>query len=203
VLDASGGRFGPFEGQLFCGDQTRSNVFRITLQKVGGRYQGCAINFVDHLQSGVVRSRFAADGSLWVGQTGRGWGSRGPARFGLQRIVWDGRTIPFELSRVEAAAGGFVVHFTRPADLARAREPGRYRVKRWRYKHYPGYGSPKLDQEDVAVEQVTFADAGRTARLAMKLKPGFVYELTADVEAADGSALANPTAWYTLHVVPE
>ena len=76
-------------------------------------------------------------------------------------------------------------------------------MKRWRYKHYPGYGSPKLDQEDVAVEQVTFADAGRTARLAMKLKPGFVYELTADVEAADGSALANPTAWYTLHVVPE
>jgi hypothetical protein len=203
VLDATGGKFGPFEGQLFCGDQTRSNVFRIVLERVGGRYQGCAINFVDHLQSGVVRARFATDGSLWVGQTGRGWGSRGPAKFGLQRVVWDGDTVPFELERVAASPSGFVVHFTRSADRARAAEPGSYRVQRWRYKHFPGYGSPKLDRGEVAVTGVQLADQGRAARLALPLEPGFVYQLTADVSAASGDALANPTAWYTLHAVPE
>ena len=172
------------------------------LDRVGGRYQGCAINFIDHLQTGVVRARFARDGSLWVGQTGRGWGSRGPARFGLQRIVWDGRTIPFELSRVAAAKGGFDVHFTSPADRDRASEPGRYQVKRWRYKHYPGYGSPKLDKADVAVASATMGPQARSVHLDLELTAGFVYELTVDVPAADGRALANRVAWYTLHVAP-
>ncbi|MFN3242872.1 MAG: hypothetical protein ACE37K_15330 [Planctomycetota bacterium] len=203
VLDATQGRFGPFVGQLFCGDQTRSNVFRIVLERVGGRYQGCAINFVDHLQSGVVRSRFAKDGSLWVGQTGRGWGSRGPAKFGLQRIVWNGTTVPFELLRVGVTAGGFDVHFTRPADAARAVEPQRYRVERWRYRHHPGYGSPKLDNGEVAVASVALAEGGRTARLQLPLELGYVYHLTVDVPGADGAALANRDAWYTLHAVPE
>lgn len=202
ILDETGGRFGPFSGQLFCGDQTRSNVFRIVLERVGGLYQGCAINFIDHLQTGIVRARFARDGSLWVGQTGRGWGSRGPARFGLQRIVWDGRTVPFELSRVSAAKDGFVVHFTRPADEERALEPGRYRVTRWRYKHYPGYGSPKLDKADVAVTDASMGPQARSVHLGLELEAGYVYQLTVDVPGADGSPLANRVAWYTLHVVP-
>jgi len=202
VLDDTEGRFGPFVGQLFCGDQTRSNVFRVVLEQVAGRYQGCALNFADHLQSGVVRARFASDGSLWVGQTGRGWGSRGPARFGLQRIVWDGRTVPFGIERVAAAADGFDVHFTLPADRARAAAPSSYRVQRWRYKHFPGYGSPKLDRGGVGVTGVTLSADGRVAELAMPLEPGFVYQLTADVAGADGGELANRTAWYTLHVVP-
>ncbi|MAD34002.1 MAG: hypothetical protein CMJ88_09610 [Planctomycetes bacterium] len=202
ILDDTGGRFGPFVGQLFCGDQTRSNVFRIVLEQVDGRYQGCAINFADHLQSGVVRARFSKRGELWVGQTGRGWGSRGPAKFGLQRVVWDGRTIPFELSRVAAAKDGFVVHFTRPADAERAREAGRYRVQRWRYKHYPGYGSPKLDRGEVAVERVSVSSNGRSARLGLDLTEGFVYQIRVEVPAVDGSTIANPVAYYTLHAVP-
>ena len=203
VLDATAGKFGPFRGQLFCGDQTRSNVFRIVLQKVGDRYQGCAINFVDHLQSGVVRARFAADGSLWVGQTGRGWGSRGPAKFGLQRIVWDGRTVPFAITKVRATAAGFDVHFTRPAERDAASKPSSYRVQRWRYKHFPGYGSPKLDRADVPVRAAASEAGGEVARLQLPLEAGFVYQVTVDVPGADGSAMANNVAWYTLHVVPE
>ena len=203
VLDATGGKFGPFAGQLFCGDQTRSNVFRIVLERVGGRYQGCAVNFVDHLQSGVVRSRFAADGSLWVGQTGRGWGSRGPAKFGLQRIVWDGRTAPFALSKVSVTAEGFDVHFTAPPELEAAVDPASYRVQRWRYKHFPGYGSPKLDRADVPVGAAKAARGGVVASLQLPLDPGYVYQLTVDVPGADGRPLANKVAWYTLHVRPD
>lgn len=203
LLDDTQGRFGPFVGQLFCGDQTRSNVFRIVLERVNGRYQGCAINFVDHTQSGIVRARFANDGSLWVGQTGRGWGSRGPAKFGLQRIVWDGLTVPFEMSRVAVANDGFDVHFTRPADSAAAGEASRYVVERWRYKHYPGYGSPKLDKGRVEVQKVAVDANGRVVRLQLPLEVGFVYHLQVDVPGAGGAALANRDAWYTLHAVPE
>ncbi|MEZ6038249.1 MAG: hypothetical protein R3F29_12265 [Planctomycetota bacterium] len=203
VLDTTAGRFGPFSGQLFCGDQTQSNVFRIVLEQVGDTWQGCAIDFVDHLQSGVVRSRFAADGSLWVGQTGRGWGSRGPAKFGLQRIVWDGATVPFAIELASVRNDGFDVRFTRPADATKAAEASRYSVRRWRYQHHPDYGSPKLDQSDVEVQAVQLIDQGRTARLQLPLVPGFVYRLTLDVSGADGASLANQVVWYTLHAVPQ
>ena len=61
------------------------------------------------------------------------------------------RYVLFELLRVGVTARGFDVHFTRPADAARAVEPQRYRVERWRYRHHPGYGSPKLDKGEVSV----------------------------------------------------
>src|SRR5258708_10313067 len=51
------------------GDQTRSNEMRACLETVGGEYQGAVFDFADPLQCGVVRNRFAPDGSLWVGQT--------------------------------------------------------------------------------------------------------------------------------------
>ena len=43
--DLSGGKFGPFEKQLFVGDQTHSTVMRVFLEKVNGRYQGACSPF--------------------------------------------------------------------------------------------------------------------------------------------------------------
>lgn len=199
VVDDTNGAFGPFAGQLFIGDQTRSNVFRVALDKVAGDYQGCAINFIDHLQSGVVRSRFGADGSLWVGQTGRGWRSRGKALFGLERIVWDGKTIPFALHSVRLVRDGFEIRFTKPANGEQAALPSAYEVERWHYKHQPRYGSPKFDETKIAVQAVRLSDDKTTARLTMPLRPGTMYQFKVGVAGADGSALATKTAWYSLN----
>ena len=38
--DTTDGKFGPFAGQCFVGDQTKSIVMRVFLEKIGGRYQG-------------------------------------------------------------------------------------------------------------------------------------------------------------------
>jgi hypothetical protein len=38
VWDQTGGKFGPFAGQMFIGDQTHSTVMRVTLEKVDGEY---------------------------------------------------------------------------------------------------------------------------------------------------------------------
>src|SRR5207247_7519235 len=75
--DLSGGQFGPFEKQLFVGDQTHSTVMRVYLEKVYGRYQGACFPFRARFGSGCVPVRFGTDGSLFVGGTSRGWGSRG------------------------------------------------------------------------------------------------------------------------------
>ena len=199
VVDDTGGRFGPFGGQLFVGDQTRSNVFRVVLDKVQGQYQGCAINFIDHLQSGIVRSRFAADGSLWVGQTGRGWRSRGKTTFGLERIVWDGETVPFAIHSVRLTTDGFDVRFTRPAEPKRAADAAAYRIDRWQYKHHPGYGSPKFEQATVKMRDIQLTADRMTVRIKMPLRTGTMYQFTIDLAGADGAAMSSRVAWYTLN----
>ena len=199
VFDTTDGKFGPFQGQMFVGDQTRSNVFRVIVEKVKGQYQGCAINFVDHLQAGVVRSRFARDGSLWVGETGRGWGSRGPAQYGLQRIVWDGETVPFAIHSISLRKGGFRVRFTRPLAVAKAVHPAAYKVERWQYKYQPGYGSPKVDRGPVEVRRVEIAADATAADLELPLETGWLYKLTLSVVGVGGLELANKDAWYTLN----
>lgn len=199
VFDTTEGKFGPFQGQMFVGDQTRSNVFRVIVEKVGGFYQGCAINFVDHLQAGVVRSRFAADGSLWVGETGRGWGSRGPAQYGLERIVWDGKTVPFSIHSISLRKDGFRVRFTRPLKVAEAVHPGSYRIERWRYKYQPGYGSPKMDRSKVEVQTVVVHADTKVVDLGMPVETGWIYQMTLAVVGAEDEPLANKTGWYTLN----
>lgn len=206
VWDDTGGKFGPFETQIFLGDQTRSNVFRVVLDKVDGEYQGCAINFIDHLQCGVVRCRFASDGSLWCGQTGRGWGSRGPAQFGLQRIVWDGKTVPFEIESMRLTRDGFVLRFTQPVDAARATSPESYAIERWRYAYQPEYGSKKFDKAAVRITEAKLGDDGRSVALVLDsadgkgLAPGWMFQLTTDLRAEDsGSALSTKTVYYTLN----
>jgi hypothetical protein len=45
LWDTTGGRFGPFAGQMFIGDQTKSTVMRASLEKVEGEYQGACFPF--------------------------------------------------------------------------------------------------------------------------------------------------------------
>src|SRR5260370_36474068 len=73
--DLSGGKFGPFEKQLFVGDQTHSTVMRVFLEKVTGKYHGACYPFRQGHSCGIVPVRFASDGSLIVGCTNPGWGS--------------------------------------------------------------------------------------------------------------------------------
>ena len=204
VWDYTGGKFGPFKDQIFVGDQTRSNVFRVVVEKVAGEFQGCAMNFVGTLQAGVVRCRFAQDGSLWVGQTGRGWGSRGPAKYGLQRIVWDGKTVPFALHSVSLTRSGFLLRFTKRVAAA-ASAPTSYRIERWRYRYQPGYGSRKYDKAVVKVSSAKVAPDGRSVRVDLDssggkgLAAGWMFQITCNVAGADGETLATKTAWYTLN----
>jgi sugar lactone lactonase YvrE len=67
--DTTAGKFGPFAGQCFVGDQTRAIVMRVALEKVNGRYQGACFPFRSGLQCGVNRLAFGPDGSLYAGQT--------------------------------------------------------------------------------------------------------------------------------------
>ena len=132
------GKFGPFAGQMFLGDQTLSCIYCIDSQKVNGIYQGVVIPFAEKMASGVMRLTFSPDGKeLWVGQTGRGWRSRGGAQDSLQKISFNGR-VPNAIKSVKVTKDGFDIHFTLPQSTENF---GNIECSSWFYTDSPGYGS--------------------------------------------------------------
>ena len=88
VVDRSGGKFGPFENQIFVSDFSLSVVMRATTEKVNGIWQGACYPFREGLATGLLACQFTPKGDLIVGGTNRGWPVRGPKEFALQRLDW-------------------------------------------------------------------------------------------------------------------
>jgi len=197
------GRFGPYEGQVLMADQYSSEVFRLSLQKVAGRWQGACYPLQKGFKCGITRVAWGTDGSLWCGMTNRGWPSIGPAKHGLQRLRWTGAT-PFELVEVEATRLGFRLRYSAPVDAASV-TPDAFRLQRWTYDHHKAYGCPERDGTALAVGGATLA----ADRMAIDLvvpdrKATWVHMIEAPgVRAADGRAAEHGVAWYTLNAVPE
>jgi glucose/arabinose dehydrogenase len=202
VLDDTGGKFGPFAGQFFVGEFTMSGIHRVFLEKVGGEYQGACFPFLDGFQSGVLRLEFGEDGSLFVGETNRGWNSLGSRSYGLERVVWSGRT-PFEIRTMEACSRGFRLTFTKPVQresLAAAT----WRMQSYTYEYHADYGGPEIDTRDLAVSVAAVADDGLSAELEIEgLRAGYVHELhVTGLRSADAEPLAHGAAYYTLNRIP-
>ena len=204
VFNETGGKFGPFEDQVFIGDQTKSNMMRAVLERVDGEYQGVVFDFANPLQCGVIRSRFASDGSLWIGQTGRGWRSVGDKIFGLQRIHWDGKTIPMEMLSVSLTKTGFRIQFTKAVNREAAGNPANYAIKHWGYIYQAEYGSPKVGLTDVIPTAVKISADNRSVELELPLIKERVYQLTLSAIAGeDGTPMTNATGYYTLNRLRE
>lgn len=215
--DTTSGRFGPFGGNMFIGDQTQSVLMRIMTEVVSGQEQGVAIPFAHNLESGIMRPVFLPDGSLLLGETGRGWSAKGGQVTSLQRIVWDGATVAPALANVRAVAGGFELQLSTPlpetADVATV--AAALRIRSWVYRDAPDYGSPTLDEHDEAVRGVAIAADRRSVRVTFvsteqpEVHPhqtARVYHLSLDGAACWGeSAAAEPglEAYYTLYAFPQ
>lgn len=198
------GNFGPFGGQILIGDQGMSLISRVFLEKVNGEYQGASFLFRSGFQSGVLRMAWAPDGSLFVGETNRGWGSAGDANQGLQRLIWN-NAVPFEMRAVRAMPDGFEIEFTQPVDRKSAENVASYAVSSFIYKYHPVYGSPPVNTEENAVKGVKVSEDGMKARIVVdNMRRYYIHNITLDgVRARDNSySLVHPTAYYTLNNIP-
>ncbi|GAB3575731.1 hypothetical protein GCM10027578_40290 [Spirosoma luteolum] len=205
ILEIPKGTFGPFSGQLLVGDQGMSKISRVFMEKVNGEYQGGAIELRNGFRSGVLRMAWAKDGSLFVGETNRGWGSAGDANEGLQRLVWNG-AMPFEMRTVKAMPDGFEIEFTKPVDRKSAEDLASYRVESFLYKYHSVYGSPTVNKEALPLKGVKVSADGLKARLIVgDLRRYYIHQLTLDgVRGAEGSySLVHPIAYYTLNNIPD
>lgn len=199
------GSFGPFEGQVLVGDQGMSMLSRVFLEKVNGEYQGASFVFRTGFRSGVLRMAWARDGSLFVGETNRGWGSAGEANEGLQRLVWNNK-IPFEMKAVRAMPDGFEVEFTQAVDSKSAGDLASYSVESYIYKYHPVYGSPPVNTEKLKIKGVKLSADGLKARLIVdNLRKYYIHTLKLEgVREKDNFySLVHPIAYYTLNNIPE
>lgn len=196
--DTTKGKFGPFAGQIFVGDQTQSNVFRVLLDKVNGKYQGAVINFIDGFQSGNIRVDFDQAGQLWLGQTARGWSAKGGKPFGLQKVVWDG-TLPFELHNIKLTKQGFKLNFTKPVDVDSAVLTS-FTAKQWHYNYSQDYGSPKVDEKAIPIKSVKISANKKEVEVILPLTADKVVHISFDgIRDASGKKPSTTQVYYTLN----
>jgi uncharacterized cupredoxin-like copper-binding protein len=202
--DNTKGKFGPFENQLFVGDQGQSNIARVALEKINGEYQGVVFPFREGFSSGILRLSWGSDGSMFVGMTSRGWSSTGRQLFSLQRVVWSGK-MPFEMKTVKAMPDGFEIEYTMPVDKKVAADPTSYKITGFNYKYHSTYGSPVINNSNCPIRGVVLSEDGLKARLVVdSLRLGYIHEIVAEgVTSEAGATLLHNVGYYTLNNIPE
>jgi glucose/arabinose dehydrogenase len=198
--DLTGGKFGPFGGQLFVGEQTHSKIHRVFLEQVKGVYQGAMFPFLEGFQSGNIAVRLTDEGVLYTSGSDRGWGARGGRPFHFERVAWKGAT-PFEILEMRVRPEGFELVFTEAIDPATAVDAS-FRMEAYTYIYQKAYGSPEVDKVEPKVSVASVSDDG--LGLLLKVEPltkGHVHELHAEGlrSAAGGHPLLHRQAYYTLN----
>jgi hypothetical protein len=208
ACDTTGGKFGPFKDQLFVGDQTHSTVMRVCLEKIKGddgkeHYQGACFPFRQGFSSGALSLEMAPNGTLLVGTTARGWGSRGVKQQGLDKLTWSGK-MPFEIQEMKAKPDGFELTFTQPVDPTTAGDAASYKMSTYTYIFQSAYGSPKVDPTTCKITKAVVGPDGKSVRLTVEgLQEGHIHALTSDVKNTDGQPLLHKEAYYTLMYQPK
>jgi hypothetical protein len=174
---------------------------RVALEKVNGEYQGACFPFRSGFQCGVNRLSFAPDGSVFAGQTDRGWGSLGGKPFGLQRLAYTG-TEPFEVHHINLTKDGFKFTFTKPLDkqLALASDVKPVSVSSFTYVYNSNYGGPEVDQRAEKTGAAKLSANGKELFVPVEnLRRGRVYDFRIDVKSDKGDPLLHAEAYYTLN----
>jgi hypothetical protein len=205
LTDTTGGKFGPFAGQLFVGEMNRNRILRVMLEEVGGVLQGACVPFIDGrgLRLGSNRLAFAPDGSLWVGQISfGGW----VGESGIQKIEFTGEP-PMEVHTMKLTGNGFDLTFTQSIDMAAATDANNYTIRRYRYEYKKkdineGVDvATQVEVQDIKVKDIQLTKDGKKVTLTLDdLKAGFIYELKlGDIKSPAGKPLGNNLICYTLN----
>lgn len=203
MVDRTGGKFGPFENQIFIGDFSLGVVMRATTEQVNGVWQGACYPFREGFDTGLLAVQFTPDGNLIAGGTNRGWPVRGSRAYAIQRLDWTG-LVPFEIKEIKAKSNGFTISFTKPVDGKLAADPTLYQLKTFTHRYQQGYGSPEVDQTTPLSTQATVSDDGLKVELRVdNLVQGHVHEFhLPSLRSIDDEKLVHADAYYTLNEIP-
>lgn len=203
VEDNTQGGFGPFQGQYFIGDEGHANIMRVFMEKVNGAYQGAAFPFRQGFMSGILRLEWGADNALFVGMSDRGWNSKAPFRYGLQRLEWTGK-MPFEFRTIKAKPDGFELEFTSPVNKVSAANAANYQITGFDYRYHQKYGSEVYDKEECEIQGIRISEDGLTVRLILSgIREGYIHEIKcAGLKSDADTPLLHDFGYYSLNAIP-
>ncbi len=203
MVDRTGGKFGPFENQIFIGDFSLGVVMRATTEKVNGVWQGACYPFREGFDTGLLAVQFTPNGNLIAGGTNRGWPVRGPKAYAVQRLDWTGIT-PFEIKTISATVDGFKVTFTKPVDPKIASVATNYQLATFTHIYRQGYGSPEVDQTTPVATQAVVSKDLMTVDLKVDNRvQGHVHDFRLPaIRSNEGEPLVHADAYYTLNEIP-
>ena len=203
MVDRTGGKFGPFENQIFIGDFSLGVVMRATTEKVNGVWQGACYPFREGFDTGLLAVQFTPNGNLIAGGTNRGWPVRGPKAYAVQRLDWTGIT-PFEIKTISATVDGFKVTFTKPVDPKIASVATNYQLATFTHIYRQGYGSPEVDQTTHVATQAVVSKDLMTVDLKVDNRvQGHVHDFRLPaIRSNEGEPLVHADAYYTLNEIP-
>ncbi len=203
MVDRTGGKFGPFENQIFIGDFSLGVVMRVTTEQVNGVWQGACYPFREGFDTGLLAVQFTPNGSLVAGGTNRGWPVRGSKAYAVQRLDWTG-IVPFEIKEIKATPAGFDISFTKPVDRQLASNPDVYQLKTFTHIYQQGYGSPEVDQTTPNVTSATVSADGMSVELVVDRRvQGHVHDFHLPrIRSSDNEKLLHASAYYTLNEIP-
>lgn len=205
-LNRTGGKFGPFDDQIFLGDYTLSLVMRATMEEVNGVWQGACYPFREGLATGLMNVEFTPKGQLIVGgfTTTSQWPVRGTEPFAIQRIDWNGR-VPFEMREIHILKDGFKITFTKPVDRQLAAHTDIYNITTYTHIYQGDYGSPEVDQTTAEVMAATPSTDGLSVVLQLKtIVEDHIHDFDlARMTSQDGERLLHRKAYYTVNEIPK
>lgn len=198
LTDNTGGKFGPFAGQMLVGEMNSPRIVRVIMEEIDGQIQGACLPFLDGhgLRKGNNRLAFDPEGNLWTGQNDHGWaGDKG-----IQRIRYTGE-IPMDILKMNLTETGFEFEFTHPVDISIAADPEQYKVRHYFYEYHSKYGSDQFDVQDIKVTNLTVSPDGKKVNVTLnKMTPDRVYEFRMEnLRSAGGKELSNKIICYTLN----
>ena len=205
-LNRTGGKFGPFENQIFLGDYSLSVIVRATTEQVNGVWQGACYPFREGLATGIMNVEFSPQGQLIAGgfTTSRQWPVRGTEPFAIQRIDWTG-VVPFEIQEIRILKDGFRIRFTQPVDREVALRTDSYGITTYTHVYDGGYGSPEVDLTTARVMRVEPAEDGLSVAVHLdRVVDDHVHEFDLGrVVSREGKRLLHTKAYYTVNEIPK
>jgi hypothetical protein len=206
--------YGPLEGHLIGCEYDTRRLIRMSLQKIGDTYQGCAYPLSippDDVEKGLLGPIVCAikptTGELYVGEIrDSGWGASNNIGQ-ITKIKIEPEKLPCGIAEVRATSTGFTIDFFKPVDPANALDTASYAIESYRRESTPAYGGPDLDRrsETERIKSITLSpDKKQVALSFSELRTGgYVYEFKLK-NLTPGSGMFHPDeAHYTLHRLPQ
>ncbi len=197
---------GPYKNQMIHGEVTHGGIKRVYVEEIEGELQGAVFRFIQGLDAGVNRIRWAEDGSLYAGGVGNpgNWGHERKAWFGLQRLVYNEKST-FEMLAVRAKSNGIEIEFTEALQDGDGWNKSDYEIKQWYYKPTIEYGGPKLGEKPLNIRSVNVSDDRKKVFLeldGMKEDHVVYVHLKEKFISEQNHSLWSSEAWYTMNKIP-